>query len=122
MKQTKTGGRQKGTPNKVTKDVRQLLNDIVQDNIANIENDLKKLNSKERLQIITGLLPYVVPKQTEIGFNNDATGIVLNFHNAPLTEKDMAEIAEIKRGSIPIETWVNPNVEINTNQKRKHYE
>jgi hypothetical protein len=62
----KTGGRVKGTPNKVTKDVRQLLNDIVQSNIANIEDDLKKLTSKERLQIITGLLPYVVPKLQNI--------------------------------------------------------
>ena len=59
-------GRPKGIPNKVTKDVRQLLNDIVQRNIANIEDDLKELSSKERLQIITGLLPFVVPKLQNI--------------------------------------------------------
>jgi hypothetical protein len=111
----KTGGRVKGTPNKVTKDVRQLLNDIVQSNIVNIENDLKKLTSKERLQIITGLLPYVVPKRTELEFSNDTPGITLNFSSTPLTQKDIEQIREIENGSIPIETWVNPNVEMRIN-------
>jgi len=66
----------KGTPNKVTKDVRQLLTNIVESNIVNIENDLKKLNSKERLQIITGLLPYVVPKKTELAFDSELKGAI----------------------------------------------
>ena len=99
----KTGGRTKGTPNKVTKDVRQLLSDIVESNISNIENDLKKLSSKERLQIITGLLPYVVPKKTELALEDDFKNkIVINFADAPLTQKDIEEIKRIQNGDIPI--------------------
>ena len=61
----KTGGREKGTPNKITKTVRESIFDIVSDNIGAIKDDLKSLEPKERLQIISGLLPYVVSKRQE---------------------------------------------------------
>jgi len=63
--QPKTGGREKGTPNKVTKTVRESIFDIVSDNIGTVKDDLKSLEPKERLQIISGLLPYIVSKRQE---------------------------------------------------------
>jgi len=61
--QPKTGGREKGTPNRITKDVRQWVYDIIQENTDTLENDLKSLEPKERWQIINGLLPYIIDKK-----------------------------------------------------------
>ena len=63
--QPKTGGRQAGTPNKVTKTVRQRIYDIWQNNIDTLETDLQGLEPRERWQIINGLLPYIVSKRQE---------------------------------------------------------
>ena len=63
--QPKTGGREKGTPNKVTRTIRESIFDIVSDSIDVLKDDLKKLEPKERLQIINGFLPYIVSKRQE---------------------------------------------------------
>jgi len=63
--QPKTGGRQAGTPNKVTKGVRQWVFDVVQENMSTLETDLQSLEPKERWHIINGLLPYIVSKRQE---------------------------------------------------------
>ena len=56
-------GRPIGTPNKVTKDVRQWIYDIIQHNTNTLETDLKSLEAKERWHIISGLFPYIVNKK-----------------------------------------------------------
>lgn len=61
--QPKTGGREKGTPNRVTKNIREWIFDIIQENTDTLETDLKSLEPKERWQIINGLLPYIVTKR-----------------------------------------------------------
>ncbi len=58
----KTGGRQKGTSNKVTQDVRALLKELVSKEISNIDNLLKDAEPKDRLEFIVRLLPYTLPK------------------------------------------------------------
>lgn len=64
--QTKTGGRQAGTPNKVTKNLREWINQLVDDNRLQIERDLKELDPKDRLQILEKLMSYVLPKLQSI--------------------------------------------------------
>lgn len=59
----KTGGRAKGTPNKITKNVREFLFEVVQNNMPQLENDIQQLEPKERWQIVSGLLPYIVTKK-----------------------------------------------------------
>jgi hypothetical protein len=61
----KYGGRQKGTPNKITKEVRERIQDIINTELESIDNLLAELTAKERLDIIIKLLPYVVAKQVE---------------------------------------------------------
>lgn len=58
----KTGGRVQGTPNRNTADLRSKINAIIENQIDNIEIDLKALEPKERLQIVEKLLSYCVPK------------------------------------------------------------
>lgn len=67
----KTGGRQKGTPNKVTKETREVLADILQDEVTKIPMYLKKLPEHQRLHVIIRLLPYGVPRLNAIEFESD---------------------------------------------------
>ena len=56
------GGRQAGTPNKITADLRVMIRDLVQENIEQIRQDLATLEPKERLIFLEKLMNYVVPK------------------------------------------------------------
>ena len=58
----KTGGREQGTPNKLTKELRAALKNLLADEINNIPGQLKKLEPKDRLEIIIKILPYALPK------------------------------------------------------------
>lgn len=62
----KTGGRQKGTPNKTTQVAKEWLTELIDKNKAQIKRDLKALEPKERLQILEKFMAYVVPKATQI--------------------------------------------------------
>ena len=62
----KTGGRKKGTPNKVSADVRSAVADIVSGHLDMVAHDLRLLAPKERIDVVVKLLPFVIPKQTDI--------------------------------------------------------
>ena len=57
------GGRQKGTPNKVTASVKEWIAQVIDKNKRQMERDIKALEPKERLQILEKLMQYVVPRQ-----------------------------------------------------------
>lgn len=58
----KTGGRQVGTPNKVTSSVKEWITSIIDGNRNQFEKDLKTLEAGERVRVISNLLQYVTPK------------------------------------------------------------
>lgn len=66
LKKTKTGGRKKGTPNKVTESTRSWINRLMEDNRGQIEEDLKALEPKERLQILERFMQYTLPKMQSV--------------------------------------------------------
>lgn len=65
------GGRQKGTPNKVTANAKEWLSKLIDKNRRQMERDLKALEPKERLQILERLMQYVVPKQQAVSAKID---------------------------------------------------
>lgn len=67
----KTGGRQKGTPNRTTASIREWLIDVIGKNQRQIEKDLKELEPGARLQVLVKLLPFVVPKMESINATID---------------------------------------------------
>lgn len=62
----KYGGRQKGTPNRITKELRSLLKDIMYEEIGALQERLDALKPKERVELVIKLMPYTLPKVTSI--------------------------------------------------------
>lgn len=60
----KTGGRKKGTPNKVTKGIRELISQVTEEyyNSDLFLNDLAVLDPKDRVSVMEKLTNYVAPK------------------------------------------------------------
>jgi hypothetical protein len=92
----KTGGRQKGTTNKVQRETKDWLNDLITSNHLQMEKDIKALEPKERLQVFEKFMQYTIPKmqslQTTVDFTkltdeqleNVITGITQGFDNDKL--------------------------------------
>ncbi len=59
----------KGNPIRLTKETRTLLKNIVYNEIENTEPLLNELETEKRLEYITKLLPYVVPKLNITNFS-----------------------------------------------------
>lgn len=62
----KTGGRQRGTPNKVTTDIKTWIAEILNNGRDQFEKDLKQVDARDRLKIYTGLITYILPKQQAV--------------------------------------------------------
>ena len=62
----KYGGRQKGTPNRITKELRSLLKDVMYDEIGALQERLDTLNPRERVELLIKIMPYALPKVTSV--------------------------------------------------------
>ena len=62
----KYGGRKKGTPNRLTKELRTLLKDVLYSELETIDERLDLLEPKERLDLVIKLMPYAFPKVVSI--------------------------------------------------------
>jgi len=61
----KTGGKKKGTKNKATRDIKEAYRLLIEKNIDNLTEWLKKIaekNPKDAIYIIHNLSEYVIPK------------------------------------------------------------
>ncbi|HAH91643.1 MAG TPA: hypothetical protein DCL96_08060 [Prevotella sp.] len=94
-KRKKTGGRKAGTPNKVTKSVRESLRDALTGYINGINEknyslftDLMQIQEPAgRLAMVAKFLPYVAPKLQSVSFNNDE-------HRSLSVEESFMELEE----------------------------
>jgi len=62
MKGQKTGGRTIGTPNVITKEVRNILKAIMLQEIEKLPGHLESMEPQKRVELLTKLMPYVLPK------------------------------------------------------------
>jgi len=65
----KYGGRQKGTPNRLTKELRTILKDVLYNELERIEELLESLEPKERLELVVKLIPFILPKSDTLIMN-----------------------------------------------------
>lgn len=76
-KNKKTGGRQKGTPNKATTTIREALSNLISDyqDSGKMSEDFFKLKPRERLIVAEKLMNYIAPKMqaTAIDVTQSAT-------------------------------------------------
>lgn len=87
MKGQKTGGREKGTPNKTTKTAREWLTELIDKNREQIEKDFKALDPKDRLAILEKLMSYTIPKVSSMQVNfNQMTDEQLNLFISELSK------------------------------------
>ena len=68
-KRKKWGGRQKGTTNKTTTELKEIITKIVGNQLDRLEKDLdniRKTNPAKAVEISAKLIDYVLPKQTKM--------------------------------------------------------
>jgi hypothetical protein len=59
----KLGGRKKGTPNKVSSDLRNRIKLFLDNNFEQLEKDISELQPADRVRFLIKLMEFVVPKQ-----------------------------------------------------------
>jgi len=93
----KTGGRSKGTPNKITSLVRETLSTYVQDIMNTI--DISKLEDSDKIRLALGVMQYILPKQKAIQdlSENKPRDITIQFVDANGVVKTPEEIEKEKQ-------------------------
>ena len=68
-------GRPLNSSNTLTRTIKKMIADIVENNLENLQNDLDQMKPAERTKVIVSLLDYVSPKLRSIETNDvtDAT-------------------------------------------------
>lgn len=56
------GGRKLGAVNKITSEARQTLKLIFDDEISHLRHNLETLNTKDRIDVLVKILPFILPK------------------------------------------------------------
>lgn len=83
----KYGGRAKGTPNRTTTETKELLLKVVCQELDKLGILMVKLEPLDRINVLAKLLPFVLPKQSDITVEN----------KQPMTEEQRdARIEELK--------------------------
>lgn len=79
MRGKKTGGRQKGTPNQLTAQLKDKLGNIVSAEMDTLAERLERLDDADRIASLAKLLPYVMPRAVEVDANvtNDGGSDIL---------------------------------------------
>jgi hypothetical protein len=73
----KTGGRQKGTPNKLTFQTRQILVNVINAELCNLPSLLEQLTPSERVEAVCKLSKFALPPLATVSsFDAEANGLV----------------------------------------------
>jgi hypothetical protein len=67
----KYGGRQKGTPNRLTKELRAILKGALHKELESIGELLEQLEPKERIEVLIKLMPFVFPRMNKVSHSMD---------------------------------------------------
>ena len=70
-KGNKTGGRETGTPNRLTSEIRSVLKDMLFNELQSLPDRLDKLPDKDRIEIILKPMPFVCPKVETVSSDSD---------------------------------------------------
>ncbi len=79
MRGQKTGGRVAGTPNRLTKELRTVLRDLIAAELDALPKTLEGLTAKERLDVLIKLMPFCLAKVQAVKSDYDSPGLVLDW-------------------------------------------
>lgn len=65
----KFGGRVKNTPNRTTAQSKDIVQKVINAELGNLETLLSKLSAKDRVNALIKLLPFIIPKQSEVSID-----------------------------------------------------
>lgn len=68
----KSGGRCSGTPNKITRDLKETINEFLNNNIDSLQDNFNQLDAKDKINFIERLLRYSIPRMADNSFKLDA--------------------------------------------------
>ncbi|MDY6915798.1 MAG: hypothetical protein SVM86_05755 [Candidatus Cloacimonadota bacterium] len=72
----KTGGREQGTPNKITGELRELLKTTLEGELNQVKKYFDSIDDPEKkLELLSRFLPYVVPKLNAVEMNADVNKV-----------------------------------------------
>ena len=68
----KSGGRCTGTPNKITRDLKETINAFLNHNIESLQDNFNQLDAKDKFNFIERLLRYSIPRMADNSITLDA--------------------------------------------------
>lgn len=86
----KYGGRAKGTPNRTSSQAKELLLKVVGQELDKLGTLMIKLDPIDRINALAKLLPFVVPKQSEIAIDQ----------KQPMTEEQRIARLEVLKAKL----------------------
>jgi len=85
----KTGGRTKGTPNKITSEIKESLKILLESNLQRLQTDIDSLEPKDRLRTLLELSKIVLPMyDNQINLDTEQILIKINFNNSTETNNN----------------------------------
>ena len=61
----------RGTPNRLTKELRTILKDLIHEELSQLPFHLDSLEAKDRLEILIRIMPYALPKVNNVSSKED---------------------------------------------------
>lgn len=61
----------RGTPNRLTKELRTILKDFIHEELSQLPFHLDSLEAKDRLEILIRIMPYALPKVNNVSSKED---------------------------------------------------
>ena len=80
---SKIGGKEKGTPNKTTRELKEIINEIVSGQVPNINPALNEILTKDPdkyLNLLLRLMEFVVAKKKDITSDDQPMQQAVNIH------------------------------------------
>jgi hypothetical protein len=80
-------GRKKGTINKTTSEIRDSFQMLLENNIDLLEEDIRSLEPKDRIQLLLSLANYILPKLRSIDLKSDVEETITIDFNSEINWK-----------------------------------
>jgi len=93
----KTGGRAEGTPNQITKELRERISDFLNDNWEQVEKDFLILEPEKRVLLFEKLLSYTLPKMQSVQMSAEFTDSMEKIDLSKISTEELIKRAEAMR-------------------------